>query len=218
MKRLKAIWNCEFPFFFARARISKTIALPLVLWLGGIFISAANVNAGVFTAGADGRIHGIALDHGRETSTRNALRITDRCAFSRSTATARPLVASDDAMILPHLSSQRGVLVLDGLRPGAAPKTLFTQLLSPHNNDPISIAGEKGIQPGPRYTMALTFAATLAGHGDLAIAAGDFVNIKADGQVYRYRLPALTIPSEGVLRVFAGTDDTFYYDAALTHP
>ena len=35
---------------------------------------------------------------------------------------------------------------------------------------------------------------------------------------HSYALPSITIPSEGLLRLYPGADDMLYDDAALTHP
>jgi hypothetical protein len=172
-----------------------------------------------FVYGKDSRIHAVSLDHSLEGATRQKMQILDNCDQVKARATSLPFTGSEGAALIPHMQSGRGVLVLEGLVPNANPTPLDTELLSLYKNYPTSIPGETtGASPSPRYAFALTIAATLTGEGDLVIQKGDFLNIRTDGQVYAYSLPEITIPSEGVLRLYLGTDDTLYYDAALTHP
>ena len=146
------------------------------------------------------------------------MKIADDCQWIKSKATAIALVGSDGASVDPRIHSTRGLIVLEGLKIGSDPKILHTAFLSTYKNYPTSIPGEMGIQPGPRYPLAITLAAALAGQGNLELHKGDYPIIHAEGQLYAYSLPEITIPSEGLLRLYLGTDDTLYYDASLTHP
>ncbi len=171
-----------------------------------------------FILGQDSRIHGVALDASKDLSTRQNMGISDTCSQIKKHATAMALVGSEGASVDPRIKSTRGIIVLEGLVNNSATKILHTAFLSPYKNYPASIPGEMGIQPGPRYPLAVTIAATVAGEGDLLLHKGDFLIIHADGQLFAYSLPEITIPSEGLLRLYLGTDDTLYYDSALTHP
>jgi hypothetical protein len=205
-------------FYYARARArvySKAIALALVLSAPAALSFAVEPP---FILGQDAQIHGIALDHSKEQATRGQMGISDDCSWIKKQASAIALVGSDGASVDPRVKSTRGVFVLEGLKANAAPKVLHTHFLSPYENYSMAIPGEIGIQPGPRYRLALTIAATLAGSGDLVFQKGDYVIVHADGQLFAYPLPEMTIPSEGLVRVYLGTDDQLYYDAALTHP
>jgi hypothetical protein len=210
--------------FIARARVHAFEKWQELFVIAMVF--AISFSAGVcafsqdlpFVRGKDSLIHAITVDRSQDTPTRQKMHIKNDCVYVKPRATAIALTAPEGASIEAHIKSSRGFIILEGLVAGAGPKILHTVLLSQYKNYPISIPGEKSMQPGVRYPVALTFAATLAGTGDLALHKGDTLSIHADGQLYSYPLPDITIPSEGLLRLYAGTDDTLYYDRALTHP
>ena len=212
--------------FFARARVRKYSSALAHRQAVLMFVSFCIVFPPIFSfgqepqfiRGEDSTIYGIVLDHRAEATTRQQMQITADCSRVKRHATAMTLVGSEGAAVVPEIKSTRGILVLEGLRADAEPKILHTALLGAYKNYPNAIPGEIGIQPGPRYPLALTLAASLAGEGELVIQKGDYVIIHADNQLYAYYLPEITIPSEGLLRLSLGTDDTLYFDAALTHP
>jgi hypothetical protein len=216
MKLLKLIGTAI--KFFARARAgahTRTMILTICVVFPAIFSSAQDPQ---FIRGQDSEIHGIVLDHSLEATTRQNMQITEACPNIRNRAKAMGLVGSEGASVNPRINSSRGLVVLEGLKAGQEPKILDTELLAPYQNLPLSIPAETNVFPASRYPLAMTIAATLAGEGDLVLQKGDYLIVHADGQLYAYYLPDLTIPSEGVLRLFLGTDDTLYYDEALRHP
>ncbi len=207
----------------ARILSSSAIRLP-VEWVGYLLLSLSILLPNVTLAqdtrtlrGADLKIHGVALNRSLEQPTREKMHIADHCGYEKATASAMPLVGSDGATVIPHFQSKRGVVLLEGYIQGVEPKVLHTALLSTYKNLPTAIRGEIAMQPSPRYNLAIALAATVAGDGDLALAKGDFLTLQTDGQIYVYSLPEITVPSEGLVTLFAGTDDSLYFDAALTH-
>jgi hypothetical protein len=210
--------------FIARARVpaferlQKPSVIAMVFAISLFVGRSAVAQETPFLLGKDSRIHAVSLDHTRETATRKKMHILDNCAVAKVQATALPLVGSEGAALIPHIKSTRGVIVLEGLIPNADSKPMDTELLNVYKNYPISIPGETGMFPNPRHPLALTIAATLTGTGDLVFQRGDSITVRADSQLYTYSLPPITIPSEGILRFYLGTDDTLYYDAALKHP
>jgi hypothetical protein len=221
--------------FFARARVRKyssAIALSArhfgfskcqALWILRILLIGFAPMIGFAQEsqtilGTDSRVHGFVLDHSQEPATRDDMGIADTCDWIKAKATSLALVGSEGASVDPRIKAKRGMIVLEGLIPGSTPKILDTEFLTPYQNYATSIPGDIGMQPGPRYPLAVTMAATIAGQGDLMIQKGDYLIVHADGQLYSYSLPDLTIPSDGILRLYLGTDDTLYYDTKLTHP
>ncbi len=158
------------------------------------------------------------FDHSQENSTRHAMGIADTCARMNSQALANALIASEGATIDPRISSPRGVVVLEGLISGAEPKMLDTVFLSPYKNYPTSIQSEITTFPAVRYPLAVTLAAKITGEGGLVLRKTDRLIIHADGQLFVYFLADLMIPSNGLLRLYVGTDDHLYYDSTLKHP
>ncbi|MFA5975689.1 MAG: hypothetical protein WC859_05920 [Elusimicrobiota bacterium] len=158
------------------------------------------------------------LNHSQEPATRQKMHISDNCQWAKNQPTAMALVGSEGAAVVPHIQSVLGVVVLEGLQAAADPKPLDIEFLGSYGNYPKSIRPGKTLQPSPRRPLAITIAALPAGKDSLVIRKGDYLVIKADYQLYTYALPEMTIPSEGLLRFYLGTDDTLYTDPALTHP
>jgi hypothetical protein len=211
--------------FFARAcahafeNLQKLAVIAAIFSISLFSIVHAADQDTAFVLGQDSQIHSVALDYSQESVTRQNMGISDNCSHIKKRASAIPLIGSDGATLDARIQSTRGILVLEGLAAGqATPKVLYTQLLNPYNNYPTSISGEFGMLPGSRYPLALTLAASLVGSGDLSFQKGDSVIVHTDGQLFNYALPSITIPSGGLLRLYLGTDDTLYYDAALKHP
>lgn len=213
-------------FFFARAHTRLNRSLPAGRQARLLVCSFCLILSTIpsfaqepqFIRGRDSFIHGVVLDRTSEQATRKSMGISDDCQWIKKRPTAMALVGSEGASVDPHIKSTRGVIVLEGLNNNADPKVLHTRFLSQYKNHPSSIPAEIAMLPGSRYPLAVTISATLAGEGDLIFQKGDYLIVHADGQLYSYALPEITIPSEGVLRLYLGTDDTLYYDAALTHP
>jgi len=209
---------------FARARVPAYETLHELIAMAMVF--AFSILAGIsnaaeephFVHGLDSRIHAIASDRTLEEKTREKMHISENCGQIKPHTSAIAFVGSDGARLIPHIKSTRGLLVLEGLREGAEPKVLSSQLLGDYNAYPRSLPGDPVILPALAYPLTLTLAATLAGSGDLIITKDDYVIITAARHGYAYHFPDLTIPNEGVLKLYLGTDDTLYYDAALTHP
>lgn len=203
---------------FARARAcahARSMILSFCLVITSFPLMAVEPS---FILGTDSQIHGIQIDHSNEQSTRDALGLKDTCGAIKQHPAAYAFVGSEGASIDPRITSSRGLLVLEGLRANTEPKILNTRFLGPYKNYPASIMAETVIFPGSRYPMAITIAASLVGSGDLVLKKSDYVILHADGQLFMYPLAEIILPSEGVLRLYLGTDDTLYYDAALTHP
>jgi len=204
--------------FFARARARiyrSTLALSFCFVCAAVSSQAQEPQ---FILGRDSRIHGIQLNHSLEAGTRRTLKFSETCKRIKKHATAAPLIGSEGASVDPHIKSTRGMIVLEGLMPGAEPEILHTALLSNYKNFPSSIPGEMGKQLSPRYALAVTIAATVAGQGDLELHKGDSLVVQTNGQFYSYSMPEITIPSEGLVRLYLGTDDMLYYDSSLLHP
>jgi hypothetical protein len=200
--------------FFARTRTRVYRSGVLILSFAGM--TAAQDPQ--FIRGQDSRVHGVTLDHQKELGTLSKMGISRHCARIKKQPSALALVGSEGASLDVRVKSSRGLIVLEGLRPGAEPKILSTRFLGQYKNYPISISAELGTLPGSRYPLALTIAASLPGSGDLLFQKGDQILVHADGQIYVYFMPEITIPNEGLLRLYLGTDDNLYFDAALTHP
>lgn len=205
-------------FHVARARVySSARGVMLAVCL----MTAAHVGIAQeaqFIRGQDSRVHGVALDHQQEQATLSKMGITRKCARITKQPSALALVGSEGASLDVRVKSSRGLIVLEGLRPGVEPKILSTRFLGQYKNYPISIPAEFGMFPGSRYPLALTIAASLPGSGNLVFQKGDRILVHADGQLFVYFMPEITIPNEGLLRLYLGTDDSLYFDAALTHP
>ena len=205
-------------FFIARAhtRIYRSIALvSFCLVITSTFSVAQEIP---FIRGNDSRIHGVQLNHTGETATRKKMRISTKCGWIKPQATAVALIGSEGSVIIPHIKAKRGIVILEGISPDAEPKVMDTELLGNYKNYPASIPAETAMLPSRQYPLAITLTASMIGQGDLVIQKGDSITVNADHQLYAYALPEITIPSEGILRLYLGSDDTFYYDAALTHP
>jgi len=210
--------------FFARAcahayeNIHELIAIAMIFAFSFTASAFAADPESLFVRGNDSRIHSVRLTHYQDQTTKQTMGISGACRWIKSQASAMALVGSEGATLDPRIKSTRGVIALEGLITGAEPKVLDTVLLSPYKNYPTNIPGESGKMPGTHYPLAITIAAKLAGQGDLVLHKGDTLIVHADGQLYAYSLPNITIPSEGVVRLYLGTDDTLYYDATLKHP
>jgi hypothetical protein len=205
-------------FFFARARARIVRSASAVL-----FSVLATIRPGLaqdpeFIIGNDSQKHGIVLDHSPEKQTRSTMGVSPDCDYVRKQPKALPMVASEGAWINPHVTSHRGVMLLEGLRPGKNPKLMDTEFLGQYKNYPATMRAETQMMPGSRYPLCLIITAAYVGEGDLVFQKGDYVIVHADGQLFAYKVPEITIPSEGVLRFYLGTDDTLYYNSELTHP
>jgi hypothetical protein len=200
---------------FARARMcTRSIATVFCIVFSAF---AATTSDPAFIRGANGSIRGLFLDRLSEISTRKKMKILDNCVRVKSAPTAMAFVGAENAAVLPHMTAKQGAIELEALMADGGTKILDTELLGPYKNYPTSMIGET-ILPSPHHPLAVTLAAPFAGEQDLVIQKNDYLGIRTDGLVYAYHLPPMIIPSGGLLRMYLGTDDTLYYDAALTHP
>jgi len=202
-------------FFFARARAHvRSIVLSFCISFSAF---SALANEPTPLKQVNGALGGFTLDHSLESATRTKMKVSDQCdqiKTIRNTA----LMVMGDVTAFPHIQSGRGIIVLEGLVEGAEPKVLTTVFLSPYQNYPQVLQGPQRSMPVQQYPLALTFSPTLVGQGDMTFQKGDYIAIRTARLLFSYPLPAVKVPSEGVLRLYAGSDDQLYYDKALTHP
>ncbi len=206
-------------FCFARAcAYIDSLAMIIAFCIVFQTITVLAADETQFVRGHDSQIHGMHLDYSAAAKTRIKMRITEDCAFIKARPTALPLTGSEDASISARLKNPRGVVVLEGLRPGAEPQPLHTEILVPFRNYPTSIPAEKQSLASTRFPLSITLAASATGDGDLVLQSNDTLTVQTDGQLFNYRFPELTIQSGGLIRLYLATDDQLYYDQSLLHP
>jgi hypothetical protein len=208
----QSIWP---PKFFSRVRArTRSISLTICFVFSAFHAIAADP---AMLRGPKGVIRGLDLDTRIESKTRGAMKILPNCIRAKNQATALPMVGQETATLVPHVKAHVGVAILEGILADGRFKTLDTQLLGAYMNYPgeMNAADPKS---KAKYPLAITLSAPFTSQGDLVFQPGDYLGLKTNGQLYAYKLPNLTIKNGAMLRLFVATDDTLYYDAALTHP
>jgi hypothetical protein len=203
------------PFFFARAQAHTRTILAIFSLISPAVLSAAQNPEFIYDG--KNKLRGVALDHNAEPSTLQKMSLKENCVWIKKQATAAPLMGAEDAMLISHIQAQRGVIVLETIRKNGAHKPASTLILGKYKTYPNAIAGESTL-PSRDYPLAVSFGSVLSGQGDLVLHKTDSISVKTGAQIFTYFMPEMTIPSEGVVRFYPGTDDTLYFDPALKHP